>query len=89
MFGPDDPGYSAETISTYQTHPARWYAHREHARALVGCAVGHVVCGTSEDLRRARQAVNRAIALFQATGLTRAQAINQVISLAEMLGSLE
>ena len=65
-----------------------WHAHRS-ARALVGVAVGHVVCGTTEDLRRAKQAVSRAVALFMATGFTRDQAVAQVVALAEMLGSLE
>jgi hypothetical protein len=89
MFGPDDPGYSAETIDTYYAHPARWYAERDRARQLVGCAVGHVTCGTAPDLRQAKRAINHAIQIYMATGLTRGQAVAQVISFAEMLGSLE
>lgn len=89
MFGPDDPGYSAETIRTFREQPERWHAERDHAWQLVGCAVGHVSCGTDVDLRQAKHAINRAIQLFMMTGLTRRQAVDQVISFTEMLGSLE
>jgi hypothetical protein len=89
MFGPNDPGYSAATIRAYQSHPERWYAHHGHARTLVGCALGHVVVGTVEDLHQAKRAVSRAIQLFMKTGMTRDQAIDQVLTFAQMLGSLE
>jgi uncharacterized protein YoaH (UPF0181 family) len=89
MFGPDDPGYSAATLRSFHEHPAQWHAERNHARQLVGCAAGHVVCGTAADLRQAQRAINQAIRLFMTTGLSRGQAVDQVVSFAEMLGSLE
>lgn len=59
------------------------------ARTLVGCAFGHVVVGTAEDLRQAKRAVSRAIQFYRAAGLTRDQAINEVVSYAQLLGELE
>jgi hypothetical protein len=75
MFGPDDS--------------VGWYTRRDQARSLVGCAVDHVACGSDADLWLAKQAVNQAIRLFMMTGLTRDQAIQQVVSFARMLGALE
>ena len=63
--------------------------HHAHARALIGCAVGHVFVGTDEDIIQARNAIARAIHLLRASGLTPAQAVHAVITHAEMLGSLE
>lgn len=59
------------------------------ARALVGCAYGHAVVGTAEDLRQAKRAIGRAIQFYMASGLTRDQAVSQVVTLAQMLGELE
>jgi hypothetical protein len=67
----------------YSRNPER------HARALVGCAFGHTIVGTAEDLRQAKRAIGRAIQFYMAAGLTRDQAVNQVITLAQMLGELE
>lgn len=67
----------------------RQFAHHDHARALVGCAVGHVVAGTPENIRRARSAVTRAVQIFMATGMTQDQAIHEVISFAQLLSAVE
>lgn len=60
-----------------------------HASTLIGCAVGHVCVGTAEDLQQARRAITRAIGLYMAAGLTRDQALNQVIAFTQTLGALE
>lgn len=60
-----------------------------HARALIGCAVGHVVAGTPENIRRARAAVTRAIRIYMAAGFTQDQAINEVVTYAQLLGAVE
>ena len=65
------------------------FSYQDHARALVGCAVGHVSVGTAEDIRQAKRAVARAVSMLVASGLTQAEAVHVVISHAEMLGSLE
>jgi hypothetical protein len=64
-------------------------SYHDHARSLIGCAVGHVAVGTAEDIQQAKRAVARAIGMLVASGLTQAQAVHVVISHAEMLGSLE
>lgn len=89
MFGPDDPGYSTGTLRAYGAHPERWYEERQRAHDLVGRAMSCVVGGTVADLRRARRAVGDAVRLFVRTGLTRDQAVDQVVSLAQSLGGLE
>lgn len=59
------------------------------ATFFVGHAMRHVVGRSPYNLMHARRAVGEAIRLFVATGLTREQAVEQVISLAETLGALE
>jgi major membrane immunogen (membrane-anchored lipoprotein) len=63
---------------------------RDRANALVGCAMKDVVGATSQaDIQRAHRAITYAIQLFQAAGYTRAQAIQHVISFADMLAMVE
>jgi hypothetical protein len=70
-------------------YPEQCYAYHRCARALVGCAVGHAVVGTAEDVRQAKRAVARAIQLFRASGMSREQAAEQVVAYAQSLEALE
>ena len=89
MFDPDDDPNYEELIRAYYSDPERWHVYHEQARVLVGYAIGHVVVGTAEDIRQAKRAVGRAIQLYMAAGLTQKQAADQVVSLAQLFGSLE
>jgi hypothetical protein len=63
---------------------------RDRANVLVGCAMKDVVGATSQDdIRRAQRSITHAIQLYQAAGFSRAQAIQHVISFADMLAAVE
>jgi len=63
---------------------------RDRAHVLIGCAMKDVVGATSQDdIRRAQRAITHAIQLFQAAGFSREQAIQHVISFADMLAAVE
>jgi hypothetical protein len=66
-----------------------WNPYHRSACALVGCAVGHAVVGTAEDVRQAKRAITRAIQLFVMSGMSRDQAAQHVIEYAQTLSALE
>lgn len=63
--------------------------YRDFARTLTGCAIGCVVGGTAENIRRAKHYIGRAIQLYVAAGYSQRQAVHEVMSYVDTLGSLE
>lgn len=64
-------------------------AYSDFARAFTGCAVGCVVSGRADDIRRAKRYIGRAIQLYLDAGYSQKQAVREVMSYVEMLGALE
>lgn len=89
MFGPNDPGYSVATMRAYRTNPDTWYARRGEAGALLGCAMGCIVSGKADDIKRAKRAVSHAMQIYMSTGLTQEQAANEIVTFAQTLAQLE
>lgn len=73
----------------------------EQAAYFVGRALGHLRVGqeqprgvrremtTQQAAERAHRSLGRAYQLFQRAGLTKEQAVQRIVSLAQMFGSLE
>ncbi len=67
--------------------------HDDQAAYLVGQAMGHMRQARQLDpqqaAERAGRSVNRAFRLYMKAGLTKEQAIQRIISLAQTFGSLQ
>jgi hypothetical protein len=59
-------------------------AYCDFARTFTGCAVGRVVSGRADDIRRAKRYIGRAVQLYVAAGYSQQQAVREVMSYVEL-----